>query len=545
MAVQPRAFSYVRFSTPEQMKGDSLRRQVEAAEEYARRHGLTLDTKLTFRDLGVSGFRGRNAEVGRLADFKRAVEDGLVPEGSYLLVENLDRISRQYARKAIRVLEDIVDMGITVVTLSDGRAYDRKTLNEDMTSFILAILTFMRAHEESAVKGKRLKASWEARRKRARETKRPVGTVYPSWLKRENDQWVIVNDKAEVVRRIFARYVSGEGLHKIASDLNAEGVPTLRGAHIWVKSTIARLLDNPAVIGTYVPTEFVSDGNGGTVRTTLDPIEGYFPPIIDRDTWDRVRSMRSQRSVPMDPDRVNPNVVAGLAKCPECGSTMTLRVATKWLRRTRTHTRYRRLYCIRASSGLGCPSGMVNLAHVERTLYANVFRLGGMLPGSDAEVQDRLAKLRAEIADMDRRIENLTNAIAEAPSSRALAASLVTLEGAREAADKEYRALSETASSASLRAVARRMEELAHLVQQGLKKGEVDSIKANALLRQIFDRIVVTRSAMELHWKHAPGAVTTLEILTEGPTVGEAPALVATADIPGPLRATRRMRRAA
>jgi DNA invertase Pin-like site-specific DNA recombinase len=101
----PRAYSYVRFSTPDQMKGDSLRRQTSAAEEYAERHGLILDTDLTFRDLGVSGFRGRNAEDGRLADFLAAVQTGTVHRGSYLLVENLDRISRQSARKAFRVLE--------------------------------------------------------------------------------------------------------------------------------------------------------------------------------------------------------------------------------------------------------------------------------------------------------------------------------------------------------------------------------------------------------------------------------------------------------
>ena len=50
-----------------------------------------------------------------------AVNDGLVPKGSVLLVEALDRVSRQSARKAVRILEDIVEGGITVVTLNDGK----------------------------------------------------------------------------------------------------------------------------------------------------------------------------------------------------------------------------------------------------------------------------------------------------------------------------------------------------------------------------------------------------------------------------------------
>lgn len=46
------AYSYVRFSSPEQAKGDSVRRQVEAAERYAQSHGLRLDDRLT--DAGLS-----------------------------------------------------------------------------------------------------------------------------------------------------------------------------------------------------------------------------------------------------------------------------------------------------------------------------------------------------------------------------------------------------------------------------------------------------------------------------------------------------------
>jgi len=72
-------------------------------------------------------------EAGELSAFREAVEAGLVPKGSYLLVESLDRISRQSARRALRVLEDIVDMGVTVVTLADGREYTAENLDSDPT----------------------------------------------------------------------------------------------------------------------------------------------------------------------------------------------------------------------------------------------------------------------------------------------------------------------------------------------------------------------------------------------------------------------------
>src|SRR6266566_5250023 len=120
---KPRAYSYIRFSTPEQAMGDSRRRQTEAAEKYATAHELVLDDKLTFHDLGVSAYKGANVETGQLGAFLEAVRTGLVKEGSYLLVESLDRISRKKARHAVRVLESLCDSGITVVTLSDGQEY--------------------------------------------------------------------------------------------------------------------------------------------------------------------------------------------------------------------------------------------------------------------------------------------------------------------------------------------------------------------------------------------------------------------------------------
>ena len=71
------AYSYLRFSTPEQAGGDSRRRQLDLARAYAARHGLVLDAGLSFRDLGMSAFHGRNVREGALRAFLDAVELGL------------------------------------------------------------------------------------------------------------------------------------------------------------------------------------------------------------------------------------------------------------------------------------------------------------------------------------------------------------------------------------------------------------------------------------------------------------------------------------
>jgi len=88
------AYSYLRFSTPDQAAGDSRRRQMAMAEKYAAEHHLKLDLSLSFRDLGVSAYRGQNAREGALRAFLDAIEHNLVPPGSFLLIESLDRLSR-------------------------------------------------------------------------------------------------------------------------------------------------------------------------------------------------------------------------------------------------------------------------------------------------------------------------------------------------------------------------------------------------------------------------------------------------------------------
>ncbi|MEN3371987.1 recombinase family protein [Dechloromonas sp. ZS-1] len=79
----PLAYNYIRFSTAEQRKGDSLRRQDDLAKAYAEEKGLSLDESLTMLDLGVSAFKGANAESGALAAFLEAIDNGHVPVGSY------------------------------------------------------------------------------------------------------------------------------------------------------------------------------------------------------------------------------------------------------------------------------------------------------------------------------------------------------------------------------------------------------------------------------------------------------------------------------
>lgn len=114
----PVAYSYIRFSTPDQIKGDSLRRQIEASHRYATEHNLTLDETLNVRDLGVSAFSGMNFERGALGQFIVAIDNGRVAPDSYLLMESLDRLSRLPVPDALAIFQAIISRGITIVTMT-------------------------------------------------------------------------------------------------------------------------------------------------------------------------------------------------------------------------------------------------------------------------------------------------------------------------------------------------------------------------------------------------------------------------------------------
>ena len=121
-ATEPRAYSYIRMSTAAQLQGDSLRRQTQLSEQYATQHGLDLDDDLKLHDIGVSAFDGSNVAKGELGAFLDAVKKGKVAKGSMLLMELfLDRLSRGDLQSSITLMMDLLNSGITIVTLSDGK----------------------------------------------------------------------------------------------------------------------------------------------------------------------------------------------------------------------------------------------------------------------------------------------------------------------------------------------------------------------------------------------------------------------------------------
>jgi DNA invertase Pin-like site-specific DNA recombinase len=315
--MKPRAYSYLRMSTDLQLKGDSRRRQLEASKAYAEEHELELADDAQLEDIGISAFKGANARDGALGQFLAAVKAGSVERGSYLLVESLDRLSREEILPAHTLFLSIVQAGINLVTLVDKRVYRAKSTN--LVDMITSLVIMERAHEESKTKSMRVGAAWKNKRTKAAEGQ-PMTARCPAWLRLSSDgrSYEIIPERSEIVRQIFADSAAGLGMYSIANRLNKSGLPAFVGKNGWHRSYLAKTLENRAVLGEFQPHVKVD----GKRVPEGDPIPGYFPAIISEELFFQAQHSRSQRKMGGS-GRKGPgytNLFTGLARCAYCHS---------------------------------------------------------------------------------------------------------------------------------------------------------------------------------------------------------------------------------
>jgi DNA invertase Pin-like site-specific DNA recombinase len=164
------AFSYVRFSHPDRARGDSLRRQTAAAAAWCERNGVLLDTATTLHDLGKSAFTGghrANPDRHALAAFLKLVEAGKVPRLSYLILENLGRLSREHIQPALLLALNLLQAGVRIVQLKPSEmVFDDKS---DTMPVMMMMMELSRGRGESAIKSERVGDAW-ARRSGGRGT---------------------------------------------------------------------------------------------------------------------------------------------------------------------------------------------------------------------------------------------------------------------------------------------------------------------------------------------------------------------------------------
>jgi DNA invertase Pin-like site-specific DNA recombinase len=320
------AYSYLRWSSPQQASGDTVRRQTANREAWlAANPHAKLDTSLVMTDAGRSAFRRKGWDTYALARFVECIKAGTIEAGSYLLVENLDRLSREDAGEATELFLSIVNKGVVIVQLAPVVMEFRRPVN--VQSLMFAIVELSRGHSESTAKSERVGAAWARKQREAGE--KVVTRRLPGWVRLKDGKLVLDRAASATVRRMFAMALAGKGVRAIAQALNAGEVPTIssrskfKGRAVrWSTSTVHLILTSRAVLGEYQ----AHTGRGEDRRAVGDPILNYFPRLIEPDRFhaaqaairDRVRTGGGRRGRHV-------NLFSGLLTDATTGGSFTYR----------------------------------------------------------------------------------------------------------------------------------------------------------------------------------------------------------------------------
>jgi len=346
---------------------------------------LELDTKLTYQDRGISAYTGRNAEVGQLGIFLSAVKDGVISKGSVLIIEALDRLSRDAAYRAVGLLGELVESGIEVVTLNDKMSYTKESLRKT-SDFFYSVLQMSRSHEESERKSELISQSYTARRL---SKSKIICNTAPGWLVKDKKAacWIANENRAESVKKVYQNYKDGLSANSICQKANTEdwvqpSMSIKRKSKKWHVSLVRRILSNPAVTGRYIERSGIEHAN-------------FFPRIISDEDFAIVQALSDKkRTFPRRRDNSKYNVFQGIVFCGYCGATMGYRDHGK--KKPEHVGETRRYFCTAHVRGATStcktrPGAQSTQIHLIRGIY----RLAPEIVTIDEKTSDLKEKLKA------------------------------------------------------------------------------------------------------------------------------------------------------
>ncbi len=403
-----KAYSYIRFSTPDQMKGDSLRRQMEVSKKYAATNNLEFDKSLTIKDLGISAYKSTNTKRGNLGLFLKAVESGRVDKGSYLLIESLDRLSRATVFEALTQFISIINDDIVIVTLVDDRTYKKGSINENELMF--SLMSMSRAHEESKMKGYRISAAWSNKRKNSHIQK--LTARCPAWLELSQDRLTFneINNRVEVVKSIFEMTINGLGKSRITRRLNENHIPVFGRGKGWHDSYVHKILNNRAVLGEFQAHKLE---NGKRIACD-EPVKDYFPVIISESSFHKAQASTLSRRFRAGPTGTKvSNLFTNLCKCAYCGSSM------RFQDKGRLPKGGKRLICSAAIRGYGCKiTKGWRYEHFEKAVLSNLSELNIDEVLNDESRNTDIRQLKEEVEttaarlqECQTRLERITDSV--------------------------------------------------------------------------------------------------------------------------------------
>ena len=317
---------YERLSRDDELQGESnsISNQKQMLEDFARRNGLPNPTHFT--DDGISGTRFDRP--GFLAMMEE-VEAGRVEA---IVIKDMSRLGRDYL-KVGQVMEILRQRGVRLIAINDG--VDSLKGDDDFTPF-RNIMNEFYARDTS----RKIRSVFKSK---GMSGKHLTGTVIYGYLWDENrEHWLVDEEAAEVVRRIFSLTLEGYGPYQIACKLSAdrieipvvhlarfnEGVnrsKPVKDPYGWGSSTIVNILKKREYLGhtiNFKTRKHFKDKKSHYVSEDEWTIfENTHEAIIDQQTFDLVQKIRSNvRRYPNGWGEAAP--LTGLLYCADCGGKM-------------------------------------------------------------------------------------------------------------------------------------------------------------------------------------------------------------------------------
>jgi len=317
---------YERLSRDDELQGESnsISNQKQMLEDFARRNGLPNPTHFT--DDGISGTRFDRP--GFLAMMEE-VEAGRVEA---IVIKDMSRLGRDYL-KVGQVMEVLRQRGVRLIAINDG--VDSLKGDDDFTPF-RNIMNEFYARDTS----RKIRSVFKSK---GMSGKHLTGTVIYGYLWDEKrEHWLVDEEAAEVVRRIFSLTLEGYGPYQIACKLSAdrieipvvhlarfnEGVnrsKPVKDPYGWGSSTIVNILKKREYLGhtiNFKTRKHFKDKKSHYVSEDEWTIfENTHEAIIDQQTFDMVQKIRSNvRRYPNGWGEAAP--LTGLLYCADCGGKM-------------------------------------------------------------------------------------------------------------------------------------------------------------------------------------------------------------------------------
>lgn len=317
---------YERLSRDDDVEGESnsIQNQKRMLEDYAAQHGFP--NAVHFTDDGISG---TCFDRPGFLEMMKQVDAGNV---AYLLVKDMSRLGRDYL-KVGQIMEILRQKGVRLIAINDG--VDSSRGDDDFTPF-RNIMNEYYARDTS----RKIRSTFQTKGKTGKHL---TGTVIYGYLWNEaRDQWIVDEETAPIVKRIFTMTIEGFGPYQIAQKLTEEKVmipsahlakhgegvnknKTFKDIYAWGSSTIVLILQKREYLGHTI--------NFKTRKHFKDKKSHYVPEdewmifentheaIIDQDTFDLVQKIRGNvRRYPDGWGETAP--LTGLLYCADCGSKM-------------------------------------------------------------------------------------------------------------------------------------------------------------------------------------------------------------------------------